>query len=64
MVQTMLGEKFAQQLLNIPPSNNTVSRRLSDISEDLEEQLMEKLRNNRLEYRWTRRLIVLVLLTL
>jgi hypothetical protein len=46
MVQTMLGENCAQQLHNIPLSNNTVSRRISDISEDLDEQLMEKLRNN------------------
>jgi hypothetical protein len=47
MLQTMLGEKCAQQLRNIPLSNNTVSRQISDISEDLEEQLIEKLRNNR-----------------
>jgi hypothetical protein len=46
IVQTMLGEKCAQQLCSIPLSNNTVSWRISDISEDLEEQLMEKLRNN------------------
>jgi hypothetical protein len=42
----MLGKKCAQQLRNTPLSNNTVCRRISDISEDLEEQLMEKLRNN------------------
>jgi hypothetical protein len=47
MVQAILGEKCAQQLSNVPLSDNTVSRRISDISEDLEEQLMEKLRNNR-----------------
>jgi hypothetical protein len=47
MVQTVLGEKCAQQLRNIPPSNNTVSRLIFDISEDSEEQLMEKFRNNR-----------------
>jgi hypothetical protein len=43
----MLGEKCAQQLRNIPLSNSTVSRRISDISEDLEEQLMEKFGNSR-----------------
>jgi hypothetical protein len=42
----MLGEKCAQQLHNIPLSYNTVSRQISDISEDFEEQLMEKLRRN------------------
>jgi hypothetical protein len=31
MVQTMLGEKCAQQVDNIPLSNNTVCRRISDI---------------------------------
>jgi hypothetical protein len=45
MVQTMFGEKCVQQLHNIPLSNNTVSQRIADISEDLEEQLIEKLRN-------------------
>jgi hypothetical protein len=44
MVQTMLGEKCAQELRNILMSNNTVSRRISDISEDLKEHL---LKNNR-----------------
>jgi hypothetical protein len=43
----MFREKCAQQLRNVPISNNTVSRRFVDISEDLEEQLIEKLRIKR-----------------
>jgi hypothetical protein len=42
----MLGEKWAQQLRNISLSNNSVSLRIFDMSEDLAEKLMEKLRNN------------------
>jgi hypothetical protein len=38
----MFGGKCTQQLRNIPPSNNTVSRRIADFSEDLKEQLIEK----------------------
>jgi glutamine synthetase type III len=45
MVQTMIGEKCAQHLRNIPISSDTVSRRIADISEDLEEQLIEKVRS-------------------
>jgi hypothetical protein len=43
----MFSEKCAQQLRNIPLSNNTVSRRFADISEGLEEQMIEKVRNKR-----------------
>jgi hypothetical protein len=43
----MFSEKCAQQLCNKPISNNTVSGRIADISEDSEEQLIEKLRNKR-----------------
>lgn len=48
IVSTMLGEfsLSAAQLKNIPLSNDIVSRLISDISEDLCEQLIEKLRNN------------------
>jgi hypothetical protein len=41
--QTTFAKKCTLQLCNIPLSNNTVSRRISGISEDLEEQLIEKL---------------------
>jgi hypothetical protein len=47
VVQTMFGEKCAQEPHNIPLWNNTVSRHISDILEDLEEPLIEKLRNKR-----------------
>jgi hypothetical protein len=35
MVQTTFGEKYAQQLRNVPLSNNKASLRIADISEDL-----------------------------
>ncbi|XP_022180962.1 zinc finger BED domain-containing protein 5-like [Myzus persicae] len=46
IVSTMFGDNLAQQLKSIPLSNDTVSRRISDISEYLNEQLFEKLKNN------------------
>lgn len=42
----MFGDNLAQQLKSITLSNDTVSRRISDISEDHNEQLFEKLKNN------------------
>jgi hypothetical protein len=45
MVQTMSGGKCVQQLHNMPLSNNMVSQQIAYISEDLEEQLIKKLRN-------------------
>jgi hypothetical protein len=39
------GEKCAQQLRNIPLSNKMASRRIAEISEGLEGQLIEKIRN-------------------
>jgi hypothetical protein len=41
MVQTIFGEKSAQQLRNVPLLNNTVSRQIANISQALEEQLIE-----------------------
>lgn len=46
IVSTMFGDPMAQQLKAIPMSNDTVSRRISDISEDLHVQLMEKVNNS------------------
>ena len=47
MVSTMLDEKSAEKLKAVPLSNDTVARRISDISDDLEEQLTEKLKDKR-----------------
>nr|XP_042897067.1 protein FAM200A-like [Parasteatoda tepidariorum]XP_042902277.1 protein FAM200A-like [Parasteatoda tepidariorum]XP_042906149.1 protein FAM200A-like [Parasteatoda tepidariorum]XP_042906152.1 protein FAM200A-like [Parasteatoda tepidariorum] len=44
MVATMLGESYADQLKIIPLADNTVGRRISDISEDLCDQLIEKVK--------------------
>jgi hypothetical protein len=47
IIQTMFGKKMSQQLSNVPISNYVVSRRIADISEDSEEELIEKVRNKR-----------------
>ncbi|GFU34912.1 zinc finger BED domain-containing protein 5 [Trichonephila clavipes] len=43
IVETMFGENFAKELQSIPLSNDTVSRRIDDIAEDVEQQLFRKL---------------------
>ncbi|GFU40053.1 zinc finger MYM-type protein 6 [Trichonephila clavipes] len=45
IVETMFGDDFAKELQSIPLSNDTVSRRIDDISEDVEQQLFGKLRD-------------------
>ncbi|GFT47060.1 zinc finger BED domain-containing protein 5 [Trichonephila clavipes] len=45
IVETMFGDNFAKELQSIPLSNYTVSRRIDDIAEDVEQQLFGKLRN-------------------
>jgi hypothetical protein len=39
-----LGEKVAKQLESIPLSNDTVSRRISDMASNVKEQLIEKVK--------------------
>ncbi|GFV52049.1 zinc finger BED domain-containing protein 5 [Trichonephila clavipes] len=45
IVETMFGENFAKELQSIPLSNDTVSHRIDDIAEDVEQQLFGKLRD-------------------
>ncbi|GFV69177.1 HTH_Tnp_Tc3_2 domain-containing protein [Trichonephila clavipes] len=41
IVETMFGDNFAKELQSISLSNDTVSRRIDDIAEDVEQQLFE-----------------------
>ncbi|GFX79218.1 protein FAM200B [Trichonephila clavipes] len=45
IVETMFGDNFAKELQSIPLSNDTVSRRIDGIAEDVEKQLFGKLRD-------------------
>ncbi|GFV20186.1 zinc finger BED domain-containing protein 5 [Trichonephila clavipes] len=45
IVETMFGDNFAKELQSIPLSNDTVSRQIDDIAEDVEQQLFGKLRD-------------------
>ncbi|GFX30976.1 SCAN domain-containing protein 3 [Trichonephila clavipes] len=45
IVETMFGDNFAKELQSIPLSNDTVSRRIDDIVEDVDQQLFGKLRD-------------------
>jgi hypothetical protein len=44
MVSIMLGEAAAKQLMNIPLSDTTISRRILDLAEDINDQLIDKLK--------------------
>ncbi|GFU04948.1 protein FAM200B [Trichonephila clavipes] len=41
IVETVFGDNFAKELQSIPLSNDTVSRRIDDVTEDVEQQLFE-----------------------
>ncbi|GFY16972.1 protein FAM200B [Trichonephila clavipes] len=45
IVETMFGDNFAKELQSIPLSNDTVSRRIDDIAENVEQHLFGKLRD-------------------
>ncbi|GFT73897.1 zinc finger MYM-type protein 6 [Trichonephila clavipes] len=45
IVETMFGDNLAKELQSIPLSNDTVSRRIDDITKDVEQQLFGKLRD-------------------
>lgn len=47
MVTIMLDEASAAKLKAVPLSNDTVARRICDISSDLEEQIIEKIKERR-----------------
>ncbi|CAH1986322.1 unnamed protein product [Acanthoscelides obtectus] len=45
IVETMFGDNFSKRLESIPLSNDTVARRIGDIAEDVQHQLLGKLRD-------------------
>ena len=44
LVSTMIGESAAQKLKALPLSNNTISRRIDKILDDINDQLVAKIR--------------------
>jgi len=50
----VLGQFAANKMKDIPLSNDTVERRISDMAEDTETQFTEKIKKrNYLYYNWT-----------
>jgi hypothetical protein len=47
IVKTMLGEEAEKEIKKIPLSNNTISRRITTMSEDIEENVVEKLKQSK-----------------
>ncbi|KAL7640530.1 UNVERIFIED_CONTAM: hypothetical protein RMT77_008805 [Armadillidium vulgare] len=46
MVKSMLGENDEKELNKIPLSNDTIRRRILDLSENIEENVQKKLKNS------------------
>jgi len=46
LVSTMIGESAAQKLKVVPLSSNTICRRINKISDDINDQLVAKMRGN------------------
>lgn len=44
LVSIMIGEQASQQLLKVPVSNNTIRRRIDDMAEDINYQLVDLLK--------------------
>ena len=46
MVETMFGDEAEKEITKIPLSDNSISRRISDMSEDIEANVIEKLKGS------------------